>query len=378
MSYFLSWIFFCACFLIGIGGASPVALAQKAASDGGKSSKAEWERVVAAAKKEGKLVIYGQSSVDRENLYKNQFEAAFPGIKVNYISNSGPARIATERRAGRYFPDVFVGALSGGRFVQALRPKGAFQPLRSALILPEVLDMSNWFEKKLWFADKEEKYALMFSLAASTLIAINTDLVNPKEITSYKQLLEPKWRGKMVSNDIRRGGAGGGNVKFLYTHPDLGGSYIRKLFGEMDLTLSRNARQAVDWLARGRYSIYLFPTMSDVDDAREVGLPVDVVSPLQMKEGYSAVSGLTNLVLMNPTPHPNAAKVFVNWLLSRDGQAAFEKTLKYPSLRIDTPTKNILREFVIPKKGGDFMVVSLEKYWHLNPEIRQMLRGLRR
>ena len=118
--------------------------------------------------------------------------------------------------------------------------------------------------------------------------------------------------------------------------------------------------------------------MSDVDDAREVGLPVDVVSPLQMKEGYSAVSGLTNLVLMNPTPHPNAARVFVNWLLSRDGQTAFERILKYPSVRIDTPTKSTLREFVIPKKGGDFMVVSLEKYWHLNPEIRQMLRGLRR
>ncbi len=335
----------------------------------------QWEKLVAAANKEGKVVIYGRGAAEYVKVYRDHFQKAFPGIKVNYVGGRSDLahRLTAERRAGKYFPDLFL--MSGGRLVRGLRAQGAFQSLRSALVLPEVKDTSKWFEGKLWFADKEEKYLLMFAMATSTNIAVNTDLVDPKTLTSYRDLLDPKWRGKIVSRDIRGSGPGSGNVKYLYSNKNLGPAFLKKLYGEMDITFSRNMRQMIDWLARGRYAILLFPTLRDVDRAREQGLPVEVVNPKQMKEGYGVTSGGRQALFMNPAPHPNAAKVFMNWLLSREGQTAVEKVIGYPSLRIDTPTKKNLREFTVPKQGADYMVVSLEKYWYLDNEVRALIKS---
>ncbi len=141
----------------------------------------------------------------------------------------------------------------------------------------------------------------------------------------------------------------------------------------MDITFSRDMRQMIDWLGRGRYAILLFPTLRDVDRAREQGLPVEIVNPKQMKEGYGVTSGGRQALMMNPAPHPNAAQVFMNRLLSRDGQTAVEEVIGYPSLRIDTPSKKKLREFTVPKQDADYMVVSLEKYWKLDTKIRPLL-----
>ncbi len=335
----------------------------------------QWEKLVAAANKEGKVVIYGRGAAEYVKVYRDHFQKAFPGIKVNYVGGRSDLahRLTAERRAGKYFPDLFL--MSGGRLVRGLRAQGAFQSLRSALVLPEVKDTSKWFEGKHWFADKEEKYLLMFAMATSTNIAVNTDLVDPKKLTSYHDLLDPKWRGKIVSRDIRGSGPGSGNVKYLYVNKQLGPSFLKKLYGEMDITFSRNMRQMIDWLARGRYAILVFPTLRDIDRAREQGLPVEIVNPKQMKEGYGVTSGGRQALMMNPAPHPNAAKVFMNWLLSREGQTAVEKVIGYPSLRIDTPTKKDLREFTVPKQGADYMVVSLEKYWYLDREVQSLVKS---
>ncbi len=140
-------------------------------------------------------------------------------------------------------------------------------------------DTSKWFEGKHWYADKDEKYLLLFAMATTTNIADNTDLVDPKKLTSYRDLLNPKWRGKIVSRDIRGSGPGSGNVKYLYVNKDLGPSFLRQLYGEMGITFSRDMRQMIDWLGRGRYAILLFPTLRDVNRAREQGLPVEIVNP---------------------------------------------------------------------------------------------------
>ena len=340
----------------------------------------EWEATVAAAKKEGKVVVYGIPGVDVDKFFKEHFEVAFPGIKVESVPDrDATERIVAERRAGKFIPDVYLGAASSTEF-SSLRAQGIFQPLRPLLVLPEVLDESRWFEGKLWFIDKEEKYSLIYAVAVGTLIAINTNLINPREITSYTQLVDPRWRGKIVSNDIIRGtsGTGGGLIKFLYLHPSLGPNFLKKLFGEMEVTLSRDMRQMIDWLGQGRFTFALFPAWTDTEKAGRIGLPVAMVNPKRMKEGFPVVSGRRTVMVLNPVPHPNAAKVFVNWLLSRAGQAGVERVLTYPSLRIDTPTKSLLPELLVPEKGMEFMFVSLEKYWHLDNEIHQLLKSLKK
>lgn len=363
--------------LINVAPAAPVMAAPAGTSE---TWKAEWERVIAAAKQEGKVVVYGAAGIDRHRVYKDHFEASFPGVKVDYLPTSSAqatSRLVAERRAGKFIPDIYLNA-AGATTFPSLRVQNAYQPVRPALLLPEVLDESKWFEGRLWFADAEEKYSLIFSLAATTNIAVNTNWVRLNELTSYKELLDPKWRGKILSQDITQGGPGSGNVKFLYANPHLGPDFLRRLYGEMDVILSSDVRQTVDWLARGRFAILLFPTLNGIDSAREVGLPVDVVPSQQMKEGYALTAGFNHVHLMNPAPHPNAAKVFINWLLSREGQTAFEKAIKTPSLRVDTSAKGSLRDFLVPKKGGNYMVVTLEKYWQLDKEINDLLRSLKK
>jgi len=317
------------------------------------ASGAEWEASVAAAKKEGKVVVYGVPGVDVDKLFKEHFQVAFPGIKVESVPDrNATERIVAERRAGKFIPDVYLGAASSTEF-SSLRAQGIFQPLRPLLVLPEVLDESRWFEGKLWFIDKEEKYSLIYAVAVGTLIAVNTNLINPHEITSYTQLVDPRWRGKIVSNDILRGtsGTGGGLIKFLYLHPNLGPGFLKKLFGEMEVTLSRDMRQMIDWLAQGRFAFALFPAWTDTEKAGRMGLPVAMVNPKRMKEGFPVVSGRRTIMVLNRAPHPNATKVFVNRLLSHAGQADMERLLTYPSLRVDTPTKSLLPELLVLDKG---------------------------
>jgi len=343
-------------------------------------SRADWEATVSAAKKEGKVVVYGVPGVDVDKLFKEHFAVDFPGIKVESVPDrNAMERFVAERRAGRYIPDVYLGSASSTEF-PSLRAQGIFQPLRPFLLLPEVLDESKWFEGKLWFVDKEEKYSLIYAAAVGTLIAVNTNLINPNEITSYNQLLDPRWRGKIVSNDVVRGtsGTGGGLIKFLYLHPNLGANFLKKLFGDMDVTFSRDMRQMIDWLAQGRFAIALFPAWTDTEKAGRIGLPVAMVNSKRMKEGFPVVSGRRAVMVLNPAPHPNATKVFVNWLLSRAGQTGVERVLTYPSLRVDTPTKNLLPELLVPEKGTDALFVSLEKYWHLDNEIHQLLKSLKK
>lgn len=342
-------------------------------------TKPNWKEVLSAARREGRVVIYGSGGIDRIKLYKERFEAAIPGITVDYLP-LGPAqvslRILAERRAGKHIPDISVGG-AGGSTVTPLRAQGALQPLNSALLLPEVLDKSKWFEGRHWFMDNEEKYVLTYALTPGTIVTYNTKLVNPKEIKSYKQLLDGKWRGKILSSDLLSpGGPGGGTVKFVYANPELGPDFLRRLYGEMDVTLSRDYRQLVDWLARGRFAFLLFVGLDDIDKAREQGLPVDVLDLRNMKEGYPLTSGWNSIVSMNPAPHPNAALVFINWLLSREAQTAFEQIMGIASLRTDTTTKGTLRESLVPKKESKYMVVSLEKYWYLDSEIRNLVASV--
>ena len=110
----------------------------------------------------------------------------------------------------------------------------------------------------------------------------------------------------------------------FYHPPDVGPSFIRKLYGEMDVTLFRDYRQGTDWLAVGKFAICF---SCDVDVSKQQGLPVDTFGPGVFKEGGGLVQQFGTLTLVNRAPHPNAAKVFINWLLSRKGQIALQKIM---------------------------------------------------
>jgi iron(III) transport system substrate-binding protein len=171
-------------------------------------------------------------------------------------------------------------------------------------------------------------------------VTYNTKLVSREEIKSYWDLLNPRWKRKIVAMDPAMGGGVDALLVFLYYHPELGAEFLRRLLSEMDLTASRDARQVVDWLAVGKFSLGVFttPSRTDVDVAKTQGLLVDWFTPKDLQEGAGTNASNGTVSLINHAPHPNAARVAINWLLSREGQMAYEKyKFGSDSLRVDIP-----------------------------------------
>lgn len=323
------------------------------------SWRAEWERVVEVARKEGKVVVYGPAGSE-ERVYLYAFQKAYPGIRVNYIPgrlSSLIPRLMAERRAGKYLADVMVGGTSTGL---TFKRSGIVEPIPPLLVLPEVADLSAWFKKSLWFADRERKYVSMWVGNVSRLITINTQLGKTDEFRSYWDLLNPKWKGRIVAQDPTGPGGGDNYAYFLYVHRDLGPSYLRRLFGEMDVTLSRDTRQIVDWLGQRKFAIALFAT-GLVDEAIRQGLPLEEIEPRDEVMGIVG-TGAASAVVLTPTPHPNASRVFLNWLLSREGQVAYQQATGGNSLRVDIPKKGIVDPAAIPQEDREYIFYALEDH----------------
>jgi iron(III) transport system substrate-binding protein len=283
----------------------------------------EWEQTLTAAKKEGEISFYGSEGYEK---IFDVFNKRYPDIKVKSNttrrgSEHGQA-VMTERRAGQYLVDLFINGVVTPNTV--FYKANILEPIRPQLLLPEVVDESKWWGGKHHYADPEGKYIFVFQgNVHGGENAYNTKLVNPKEFKSYWDFVDPKWKGKILAYDVSRVSTVAHSLRFLYNHPDLGPDFIKRLFGQMDITYSRDERQMVDWLAAGKFPIAFF--VSDIDDAAKQGLPVKFFEPGQFKEGAFVGPSQGGVNLFKNAPHPNAARVAINWLLSREGQDTYQK-----------------------------------------------------
>ena len=286
--------------------------------DAQQNWQSKWEETVQAAKKEGQVTI-----LVSYDAFLQEFKREYPEIKVVSVTGKGSVlypRIMAERRAGKNLADVMIsGAFPPYPEMHAAK---ILDPIPPALILPAVKDTSKWFEGKHEYVDHDGKYVFLHtSNPRGGSASYNTKLVDPAGFKSYRDFLDPKWKGKMVAFDPQ---AGRSQIRFLYFNPKLGPKYLRQLFGGMDITISRNRRQPVDWLSVGKYYICLFCQRITV--AKSQGLPVDQMI-VRWKEGIDmSAKGYGALSLINRHPHPNAAKVFINWFLSPKGQLAFQRS----------------------------------------------------
>ena len=334
--------FFCFLLLIGFCCTGPAYGAEKEIS-----WQAEWEQTVRAAEKEGQVTVsiggYG-AIID-----SGVFQKAYPKIKITHLTGAGTdltARISAERRAGKYLVDVYNGG--GNSLHQVLYLGKMLDPIKTALMLPEVTDPTKWWEGKQKYADKEGQYIFVYegNVAAGAGAGYNTQLLDPGEYKSYWDFLNPRLKGKILSTDIRKVRGAGIPWQFLYYSPDLGPKFLRRLFGEMDVTMTADLRQAVDWLGSGKFTLCVPIQGGTIFKAKNQGLPVDQFDPYHFKEGVNLSSAFGSLALMDRAPHPNAAKVFINWLLSREGQTLFQKVISQPgdarnSRRIDVSKDHI-------------------------------------
>jgi len=344
---------------------------QPAFAASGEGWRAEWEKTVEAAKREGQLMVYGGMEITHPDILA-AFNSEFPFIKITTVSGRAPemmARITAERRAGKYLADLLASGPNGPRMLYLAK---ALDPIAPQLLLPDVTDTSKWYGGRHWYADPENRYLFMFEgTVVTTGLSYNTKLLVQEEIRSYWDILKPKWKGKLLGMDPR-GSALPTPLLILYHKPGLGSEFVRRLYSETGITLFRDRRQGTNWLAVGKFPVCIF--CRDIDRAKKQGLAVEEVEPHQLEEGSSIGGGGSSvLVLINQAPHPNAAKVFINWYLSRQGQMVWQKVMNVKevepsdSMRIDIPKDDVLPD-ARRVEGRKYDVIGF-----LNPEPVQKL-----
>ena len=307
----------------------------------------EWEQVLAAAKKEGTVSVIGPVGTGRRDTLTLPFEKKY-GIKVEYFSDRGSGigpRLAAERKAGKFLWDVFIGGTTTA--LEVTLPGGMLDPIEPALILPEVKDPKQWRGGGIEYVDAG-KHVLVMMLTQRGTLFVNPKVVKPDSITSYKDLLNPKFKRKIVMDDPTNAGPGQGTFTFFYLHPDLGPKFIREL-AKQEPTVLRDYLQELDGIARERFLVLIGDTDIIAEERIKAGVPIAILDPRRIKEGSYVGSSGGALTMFNHAPHPNAAKVYINWLLSKEGQTDLARLNSNISARLDVPTDHSPWRVPIPK-----------------------------
>jgi iron(III) transport system substrate-binding protein len=359
-----------ACGLLGVLACSPGRSAQPAApapSQAPASGQAdaagdrqpageEWDRVVAAARQEGKVIVSVPASADLRKALETAFERRYPGIDAEFFASRGAEavqKIVSEAKGGIYYFDLHIGGTTST--LTLLKPEGLLEPLPQQLILPEVKDPAQWWGGHIW-ADYEERFLYAFQAYFTENIWYNTQQMRPEEVTSYDDLLNPKWKGKIGLLDPRTGGSGDSMWAFLWKVK--GEPYLDRL-AQQDLVISRNQQDMASQLARGRLTMTMGITYYSFDPFLEAGTPIKPLATPREGAYMSIGSGAVSII--KNAPHPNAAKVFLNWLLTQEGQAVFSEGLGQATRRFDVSTTELMKTGVIAVKDTDHTMADWER-----------------
>jgi iron(III) transport system substrate-binding protein len=295
----------------------------------------EWEKIVEAAKKEGKIVLAIPPAAELRKEMEGTIKRKL-GLEAELVPNPGPknaSRIAAEQKAGvQYFDALIVGT---GTAV-SLAHDNMLEPIEPFLVLPEVKDPKQWWGGHIW-EDNISTNRFLYSFLADVSthgIWYNTSLVKPEDFRSFDDYLNPKWKGKIGFSDPRVPSSGQSIWSFMW---ELKGEEFLKKLAQQDLFLTRDLRQLADALAKGKVSIAFGLGRSQTDPFISAGLPLKPVPP--PKEGLPASNSFGVIGIVKNPPHPNATKVFINWFLGKDGQDWYGKLMENGTRRLDVDTK---------------------------------------
>lgn len=330
--------------------------------------RAEWRNTIDAAQKEGKVVVSVPASAELRQALEEGFKRQYPGIVQELFPARGGSninRILEEDKGGIHYFDVHIGGT--GSIITGLLPAGLLEPLAPWMILPEVKKPKNWWGGHIW-ADKSGQYIYLFLAYLTETLWYNTSKLRPEEVRSYDDLLKPKLKGKIEILDPRTAGSGQSTWSFLWKTK--GEEFLRKLVHH-DLIVGRNQRQLAESLANGTTSLSIGLSYYSFSPFLKAGLPV---KPLPApEEGIYASSGSGTVVALKNAPHPNAAKVFVNWLLSREGQEIFSRAMGQPTRRLDIDTTWTKQVGQIAAKD----VLTPKRFFELENQSEEVIRSVR-
>jgi len=332
------------------------ALGRRASVTWAAAPPADWPQVIAAAKKEGKVVVNTFPGDGYKRALKS-FTQAFPDIKLEHTglhSQDFAPRILQERQASLYTWDVAT--IPTSTALQVLRPAGVWDPVRPVLVLPEVTDDAGWeggYERGFTVV-KDRALAYGFCAVRGSGITINTDLVKD-EPKGLADLLNPKWKGKLLLPDVRT--MGDSFWAMTSARLNLGDDIIKKLFVDQEPALSRDTRQIAEFMVLGRYPIALGVNPLLLSQFQRQGLGKNLKT-FHFPEMDTFNSSSSTLWLVNRAPHPNAAKLFANWLLTKDAQIVWGREVETNSRRIGVEPGNPL--YAVPR-GAKLLQVDAEE-----------------
>lgn len=333
----------------------------------GESWKVKWDRTLQAGQKEGSVVIYASASSasalkEAISLFRQKF-----GINLELTTGRGReliVKVTRERSAGLFIGDIFFGGLN--TIYSDVKPSGVLDQLEPLLMLPEVLDPKVWYGGVLPLSDKG-RYVFKWAAYPTAMLGINTDMVKPGEIKSYYDILDYRWKDRIIINDPTAPGTAFAGFASLIYNKIVDPDFFRKLVAQQSQIL-RDERLQVDWLARGKYPVALWPLTVWMAEFQKAGAPV---AHIEVKEGVYLSAGGANLTLLKNAPHPNAASIFINWFLSKEGQMHMQKSTRVSSARVDLPTGDVdplqLRDagqkyFVSPGNIEEWVLNEQDKY----------------
>ncbi len=308
----------------------------------------KWDKLVADARAEGQVVIASSVGFEVRDAFNKNFAQKY-GVSLEFLS-AKPAelvpKIQAERRAGMYLVDMFLAGT--GTVGPILGSEGALEPLDPALLLPEVIDGKNWWSGGLLYTDSRH-FQVQFLAFPQEPLTVNTDLVKPGDIKSYYDLLSPRWKGQITFLDPTM--AGTGNKFFLIGAELLKDvDYLRRL-GDQVAVITRDDRQMAEWVAKRKYAMAIGIKPEIKTEFRKAGASLEM-NPLV--EGTYLTSAGGGLALMNKAPHLNATRLFINWLLSREGGMVAAQAYGAQSAREDVPS-DFLEPYATRRTGVNYL-----------------------
>jgi iron(III) transport system substrate-binding protein len=278
---------------------------------------------VEAAKKEGSLVVYGTTILGDMTRLNQLFNQKFPSIKVEYFRSTGKSlleKILNETRARRFNADIYQ--ISGMQMWML----GQRQLLLRYLSTERAaVDEGGKDKEGYWTALYSNTYATAYN---------NRHIALQDLPRSYQDLLTPKWKGKMALEDEAYEWLGS-MIQIMGRDKAL--QLMREL-AKQELRIQAATGLSLQLLCAGEFSLDIANRINQIEGVKEKGCPADWVGiePLTQRPPVA-------IAITKSAPHSSAAKVYVDFMLSRETQQFMSTVLKRESSRtdVDPPIKRL-------------------------------------
>ena len=339
-----------------------------------------WGELVAAAQEEGKLVpvTTGGSAQSMEPLL-NMFSDKY-GISVSQQRGRGTdtvPKIVAERANGRFTVDTWQ---SGPGSANQIASIGGMRPFEEAAVIPDNRFKAIWRNQLYRFVDSENQF--MFAYAASIdrdSLFFNTNLVDADEITSIQDQLDPRWVGKIARSRVPQTD----DLARTYVQPG-GKEFLEALWSGGYVRIIEDVRTCEDSLARGTVAFAACGAQGNFDLLIEQGLPIAE----KQVDGFPSwrVGSSESIGLMDQGPNPNAAKLWINWLISPEGWEARKQALRDDptlarryrgmSLRNDVTNEHLADDDQIPVDAPLYILITDPTYIDTLQEAIEWIRPI--